>query len=55
MLKFVRMVVNSVVLMFAANTEFAGKRQAHKHFRLQLAHELVEPLLNKKRLLSCMV
>lgn len=41
-------IVNAMVLHFNANPEFAKKRQAHKLFRIQLVHELVQPLLNSR-------
>ena len=49
---FVRMfelaVINSVVIYFRNNPEFAGKYQSHKLYRAELIHQLVQPLLNCK-------
>ena len=41
-------IINAMVLHFAANTDFAKRRQAHELFRIQLAQELVQPLLDTK-------
>ena len=39
-------IINAMVLYFCANPDLAKKWQAHKLFRIQLVHELVQPLLN---------
>ena len=41
-------IINAMVLYFAAYPDFAKQCQAHKLFRVQLAHELVQPLLDAK-------
>ena len=41
-------IINAMVLYFSANPAFSKKRQAHKLFRIQLVHELVQPLLDKR-------
>ena len=37
-----------MVLYFIAHPDLAKKHQAHKLFRIQLVHELVQPLLDCK-------
>ena len=41
-------IINAMVLYFAAYPDFAKQCQAHKLFRVQLAHGLVQPLLDAK-------
>ena len=40
-------IINSMVLYFSMFPEKGAKRQAHKQFRMELAHELVQPLLDR--------
>ena len=41
-------IINAMVLYFSTNPAFSKNRQAHKLFRTQLVHELVQPLLDKR-------
>ena len=41
-------VINSMVIYFRNNPEFAAKYQSHKLCRVQLIHQLAQPLLDCK-------
>ena len=41
-------IVNSMVIYFQKNPDFQKKKNSHKKFREILAHELVQPLLDKR-------
>ena len=41
-------IINAMVLYFVAHPDLTKKRQAHKLFRIQLAHELVQSLFDSR-------
>ena len=38
-------VINNIVIYFRNNLEFAAKYQSHRLYRVELIHQLVQPLL----------